>query len=95
MSTKADYVKAQGQTRMHHCHWPGCTKQVKPALWGCYQHWFSLPAKLRAAVWASYRPGQEVDGKPAPEYLQVVADVQAWIKGREWRRRQAERQCHD
>lgn len=24
MSTKADYVRSQGQTRDHHCHWPGC-----------------------------------------------------------------------
>jgi hypothetical protein len=41
---KADYVLSQRQTRAHTCHWPGCGKQVKPALWGCMKHWFMLPA---------------------------------------------------
>jgi len=40
MSTKADYVRSQGQTRNHHCHWPGCDKQVPPAMWGCKGHWY-------------------------------------------------------
>lgn len=58
MSTKADYVRSQGQSRTHHCHWPGCEKQVPPAMWGCKTHWFKLPANLRAMVWSTYRPGQ-------------------------------------
>lgn len=42
MPSKADYVRAQGQTRPHHCHWPGCDKQVPPAMWSCKPHWFAL-----------------------------------------------------
>lgn len=77
---KVAYVKRQGQTRDHHCHWPGCDKQVPPAMWGCKAHWFKLPAGLRAKVWATYRPGQEVNGTPSAAYLKVADEVQQWIK---------------
>ena len=30
-SEKARYVKSEGQTRAHLCHWHGCIKQVPPA----------------------------------------------------------------
>lgn len=77
--SKADYVRSQGQTRKHHCHWPGCMKQVPPAMWGCSQHWFRLPASLRAKVWRTFEPGQEVTMTPSEEYLLVANEVQAWI----------------
>ena len=79
MTTKADYVRSQGQTRNHHCHWPGCTAQVPPAMWGCKGHWFKLPASLRARVWATYKPGQEVNCTPSAAYIEVARQVQAWI----------------
>lgn len=77
---KADYVRSQGQTRDHHCHWPGCGRQVPPAMWGCRAHWFALPASLRARIWATFKPGQEVDGTPSREYLDAADAVQRWIK---------------
>lgn len=77
---KVDHVKEQGQTRDHHCHWPGCGKQVPPAMWGCSAHWFKLPACLRHRIWTAYRPGQEVDMTPSQEYLDVAKEVQLWIK---------------
>jgi hypothetical protein len=79
VSEKADYVLAQEQTRKHACHWPGCTKQVPPAMWGCTTHWFRLPARLRARIWQSYRPGQENDLRPSADYLETAKAVQAWI----------------
>jgi hypothetical protein len=79
MTTKADYVRSQGQTRSHHCHWPGCNKQVPPAMWGCKNHWFALPPMLRARIWATYKAGQEVHGTPSPEYVSEAKKVQAWI----------------
>ncbi len=82
MSTKADYVRAQPQTRNHRCHWPGCDKQVPPAMWGCKCHWFALPAALRAKVWRAYAPGQEVNGTPSDEYMAVAREVQDWIAAR-------------
>jgi hypothetical protein len=83
MTTKADYVSGQPQTRSHHCHWPGCDKQVPPAMWGCGKHWFSLPPPLRAKVWRSYVPGQEITMTPSAAYLAVAEEVQQWIHQQE------------
>lgn len=77
---KADYVKRAGQTRDHHCHWPGCGAQVPPAMWGCKKHWFALPLVLRNRIWRAYRPGQEVDGTPSRDYVAVAREVQGWIQ---------------
>ena len=80
VTTKADYVRGQGQTRAHTCHWEGCGKQVPPAKWGCSTHWFRLPKSLRDRIWAAYVPGQEVSMTPSKEYLAIAAEVQAWIR---------------
>jgi hypothetical protein len=77
---KVKYVKSQGQTRNHHCHWPGCNKQVPPAMWGCYAHWMKLPKVLRDKIWAAFRPGQETNLTPSREYLAVAREVQEWIE---------------
>jgi hypothetical protein len=79
VNNKANYVRSQGQTRDHHCHWPGCDKQVPPAKWGCRAHWFKLPINLRNRIWATYEPGQEVDMTPSEEYLDTARKVQEWI----------------
>lgn len=77
---KADYVRSQRQTRRHSCHWPGCDKQVPPAMWGCREHWYRLPAELRQLIWEAYRPGQEVDMRPSRAYLEAARAVQEWIE---------------
>lgn len=82
LSRKRGHVKRAGQTRDHHCHWPGCTEQVPPAMWGCKTHWFKLPKALRDRVWATYASGQEIDMTPSREYLDVADDVQRWIRER-------------
>lgn len=64
----------------HTCHWPGCGKAVPPKLWGCREHWYQLPAKLRAQIWATYRPGQEIDKQPSPAYIEAAQNVQRWIR---------------
>lgn len=76
---KVAYVKQQRQTRNHHCHWPGCTKQVPPALWGCLPHWRRLPKELRDEIWLHFRPGQEKTFMPTREYLDTARRVQFWI----------------
>jgi hypothetical protein len=65
----------------HTCHWPGCGKQVPPKLWGCREHWYRLPARLRAEIWAHYRPGQEITKTPSREYIEAAKAVQDWIRG--------------
>lgn len=78
--SKADYVKKQKQFRKHHCHWPGCKKQVPPALWGCAKCWFKLPVYIRNKIWAAYRPGQEIDMRPSKQYLEAAQEAQKWIR---------------
>lgn len=77
---KVAYVKRQGQTRDHHCHWPGCGKNVPPAMWGCKQHWMKLPQRLRNKIWTTFRPGQETNWTPSAAYLEVAYEVQQWIE---------------
>ncbi len=52
-------------------------------MWGCKGHWFALPAGLRARVWATYKPGQEVNGTPSVAYIEAAKAVQAWIAGQD------------
>lgn len=80
ISQKVEHVRRAGQARDHECHWPGCNKQVPPAMWGCKKHWFMLPQAMRNRIWRAYRPGQEVDGSPSREYVDAARDVQRWIK---------------
>lgn len=87
MTSKAGYVLAQKQTRAHACHWPGCDKQVPPAMWGCSYHWLKLPKPIRDAIWAAYRPGQEKTMDPSPAYIAAAQAAQDWIA--EYRRRSA------
>lgn len=77
---KAEYVKSQGQTRPHTCHWPDCNKQVPPAMWGCKTHWFKLPATIRREIWLTYKPGQEVNMTPSQAYLSAADKAEKWIK---------------
>jgi hypothetical protein len=51
-------------------------------MWGCKPHWFKLPKVLRDAIWAAYRPGQEIDKKPSDRYIATAALVQNWIAGK-------------
>lgn len=79
IDAKVRHVLAARQTRRHHCHWPGCTKQVPPAKWGCSAHWYQLPKHLRDKIWRAYRPSQEDTLTPSTEYVEVAREVQAWI----------------
>lgn len=63
----------------HICHWPGCTREVTPKMWGCKPHWFALPKELRDQIWESYVPGQEIRKDPSPEYIVAAKRVQEWI----------------
>ncbi len=78
--SKYAHVRSSRQTRNHTCHWPGCTAQVPPAMWGCKHHWYALPGGLRARIWRTYRPGQEITMKPSAEYIAAAQAVQDWIQ---------------
>jgi len=80
LAEKVEHVRRAKQTRGHGCHWPGCTRQVPPAMWGCAPHWFKLPKALRDRIWRAYRPGQENDLHPSETYMEAAQAVQEWIR---------------
>lgn len=73
------------QTNTHVCHWPGCTVEVDPKMWGCKVHWFKLPEKIRNKIWGAYRPGQEQTKDPSPQYVAAVREAMEWI--RDWEKK--------
>ncbi len=69
----------------HTCHADGCGAQVPPAMCMCRRHWFMVPKSLRDRVWATYRPGQEIDKRPSDEYREAAyraAEAVAQTEGR-------------
>lgn len=80
LEQKKLHVRNAKQTREHVCHWPGCKQQVKPAMWGCAEHWKKLPAKLRNRVWRAYTIAQEETGLVSIDYIEVAKEVQDWIR---------------
>ncbi len=63
----------------HHCHAKGCPKVVPPKLLMCGRHWRMVPAELQRKVWATYRPGQEVDKRPTRAYLDAADEAIAAV----------------
>lgn len=76
---KVAHVKSAQQTRGHLCHWPGCVKEVPPAMWGCTPHWYALPADIRSAIWRAYKIGQEDTMTPSRAYIEAARRAQEWI----------------
>ena len=74
----------------HHCHAVGCNEHVPPKMLMCRRHWFMVPGHLRRQVWATYRPGQEVDKAPSKAWHQAadaaIAAVYAIERDRRERR---------
>ena len=64
----------------HTCHAYDCGQGVPPKMFMCRKHWFMVPPRLRARIWATYRPGQEVDKNPSLEYLSVTNDARNWVR---------------
>lgn len=88
---KASYVREQPSDGKHTCHWPGCTKTVPPAIWGCKPHWFRLPSTIRVRIWAAYSPGQEVSKTPSTAYIAAAEAAQKWIRDLNPTSKQAEK----
>lgn len=85
IAAKVAYVKADTQRRAHRCHWPGCPKEVVPAMWGCPPHWYALPRHLRVALWEAYAPGQERTQRPSLKYINAARAIRDWIRRKQER----------
>lgn len=80
-------TRAKTTQPAHTCHWPGCTQNVPPRMWGCRQHWFTLPGELRSRIWAAYVPGQEITKTPSEAYLAVAREADVYARDYERQRR--------
>lgn len=67
----------------HLCHAENCSTPVPPKMFMCRRHWFMVPKPLRGAVWAEYRPGQEIDKRPSSEYMEVALAAVRAVADRE------------
>jgi hypothetical protein len=46
----------------------------------CKPHWFQLPKAIRDEIWATYRPGQEIDKRFSDAYSDAFDKAQAfWL----------------
>lgn len=79
IGAKVAHVRRARQERPHCCHWPGCGREVEPARWGCREHWFKLPVRIRRKLWATYRIGQEELGNASASYLEAAREAEAWV----------------
>lgn len=51
----------------------------------CLRHWRMTPKTLQAAIWRTYRKGQEITKTPTALYLVVQSITVAWVARREGR----------
>lgn len=64
----------------HTCHAIGCTKEVPPKMFMCLKHWRQVPRALQLKIWKHYRPGQEINKQPSPEYLAAANEAKLAVK---------------
>jgi hypothetical protein len=67
----------------HQCHARNCDTAVPPRMFMCRRHWYMLPKAKRDAVWATYRPGQEIDKCPSDIYMAVTRECIEYVAQRE------------
>ena len=67
----------------HTCHAANCNKQIPPNMFMCREHWRMVPPLLKSEIWRTYRPGQEIDKTPSPEYLDAAKKAIAAVPAQE------------
>lgn len=63
-----------------HCQWPGCTREVPAGRWGCREHWYALPWRLRKPLIEAVELRQLDGGSPGPAWLEASAAARAWAE---------------
>jgi len=67
----------------HTCHATGCIEVVRPELFMCRKHWFSLPEALRKLIRAAYRSGQCDDWRISKVYADAAREAIRYIATKE------------
>lgn len=63
----------------HTCHAYKCTTEVPERMFMCRKHWGKLAPRLRAKIWATYVPGQEISKTPSRQYLSAAHEAIQWL----------------
>ena len=69
----------------HTCHATDCNVNVPPKMFMCRRHWFSLPSRMRARIWATYRQGQCDDWQISNAYAEAARDAVRFVAAKEGR----------
>jgi hypothetical protein len=67
----------------HACHAFACKAATKPSLFMCPRHWRMVPQEMKDALWAAYRPGQEIDKRTTREYRSAALTAQRAVRALE------------
>ena len=67
----------------HTCHATDCPKGVPPEMFMCRTHWFSLPKRMRDAIWRTYRAGQCDDWNITHEYADAAREAVMYLAAKE------------
>ncbi len=68
---------------MHTCHATDCKVRTAPEMFMCRRHWFSLPKRLRDAVWRTYRAGQCDDWEISSAYADAASEAVRFVAAKE------------
>lgn len=69
----------------HTCHAAACEIRVPPEMFMCRKHWFSLPKRLRDAIWRTYRSGQCDDWAISHDYAETAKEAVTFVATKERR----------
>ena len=63
---------------MHKCNWPTCAKQVCDSVWGCKEHFFTLPSKFREPILRALSRGRHSPSTVHIDKTDPFAQAEHW-----------------
>ena len=69
----------------HTCHATDCETHVPPEMFMCKKHWFSLPKRMQARIWQTYREGQCEDWQISHAYANAAREAVCFVAAKEGR----------
>jgi hypothetical protein len=52
-------------------------------MFACRADWYALPKAIRDAIWAAYKPGQEITKEPSTRYLEAAMNALNWYRAKD------------
>jgi len=63
-------------TQTRQCPFDGCARRIRPEIFACRSHWFSLNGRQKAAIWSAYEAWKtgNIDGDELRRRQKAVLD---------------------